>query len=86
MIPYDNSLIIAWNIAIIILKAFSGLFCLVLATFRNEENLLRNIDIISSVLESIFTVDFVLCFFKEFLGPDISSTGDKPYSTVAEIT
>ena len=59
---------------------------MVLATFRNEENEQRNIDIISSVLESIFTVDFVLCFFKEFLGPDISSTGDKPYSTVAEIT
>tara|TARA_B110000285_G_C14800239_1_gene457073 strand:- start:355 stop:543 length:189 start_codon:yes stop_codon:yes gene_type:complete len=39
----------------------------------------------STVLESIFLVDFIMCFFKEFLGPDISTSGDKPYSTVIEI-
>ena len=37
------------------------------------------------VSEAIFAVDFILCFFKEFMGPDISSQGDKPYSKVAEI-
>jgi hypothetical protein len=37
-------------------------------------------------MESIFLVDFIMCFFKEFLGPDISTQGDKPYSTFAEIS
>ena len=46
----------------------------------------RGLDFAFNMMEIVFLIDFILSFFKEFLGPDISTQGDKPYSTVAEIT
>ena len=36
VIPHDNILIIIWNMIMILLKVYSGLISLVLASFRNE--------------------------------------------------
>ena len=73
VIPHDNLLIIIWDIIMIFLKVFSGLFCLILASFKEPKNpeQTQNLMIMIYILEAIFFIDFLMCFFKEFLGPDI---------------
>ena len=90
VIAHDNCLLVVYNRIIIILKVISGILSLLLASFRNESvdvvHEFEGVYLFANIMELIFLFDFVLTFFKEFLGPDINSEGDKPYSTIAEIS
>ena len=86
MIPASNGFIIIWNSFIIILQVASGLAYLYFASFRlghADEAKYYQQDALSYGFESLFLVEMLLNFFKEFT-PENTTKPVSDFSRICE--
>ena len=81
----NNSFIKLWNIFIIFLQVFSSLMYVYFSAFKLKtgDNPFFVIDTVTTIVESLFLIDMLLYFFKEYI-PDNTAKPVNSFPAIIE--